>query len=863
MPRPTPLADATVLAALLVAGAARAEGLTFSETSAVYEAGPAKALDLTDEVTLEAWVQADPMPTRGGRILDKTMPGTQDAYLLDTWPGNSLRMITSKGHLRFDARLPADRWTHVAGVYSASRRVWRLYLDGKLVAEQTDGEFPPLTVNGAPLCVGADPTGGNRFLGRIRRAAVYARALSPEEIARRAADPAPLPGVLGEWVLEGQPGQRIVPAAGALALVRAGGEVELLGQAPPPDNPLTLWFREPAKSFIESCPVGNGRLGGMLFGGVERERIVLNEQTMWSGSVQDADRPEAWQALPEIRQLLFQGRNREAQELLSRSFVCQGPGSSQGAAEEGPFGCYQTLGDLRLDFGPIDEEVRDYRRELDLDAATARVSFVRGGVRQTRELFASAPDHVLVYHLAAEQPGRLSFTASLRRQKRVQYAFDGGDGLVMSGQLSDGKPDGKGVRYLARLRVVAPGDTVERAERSEDGLVVSGAREVTLYLTAGTDLYDPAFETTTAKQLAAAVKKPLTAIRSAHLQEFRSFFRRCTLDLGGGEAAQRPTPERVKAVETQPDPQLAALCFQYGRYLLINSSRPDSPLPANLQGIWAEEYQTPWNGDFHLDINVQMNYWPAEPTGLGDCTLPLLRFIGSLVPNGQKTARAYYNSPGWVAHVVSNPWHFTSPGEHASWGSTVSGAGWLCEHLWEHYAFHPDRKYLEWVYPILRGSAEFFLDYLVEEPRHHWLVTAPSNSPENAFRLPNGDVANTCLGPTIYEQIVRELFANTIAAARVLGRDGAFASRLEDARERLAPMQVGRYGQLQEWLEAYEEGEPHHRHTSHLYGLYPSDQITPATPDLFQAARVTLERRGDASTGWSMAWKSSFWARLR
>jgi alpha-L-fucosidase 2 len=282
-----------------------------------------------------------------------------------------------------------------------------------------------------------------------------------------------------------------------------------------------------------------------------------------------------------------------------------------------------------------------------------------------------------------------------------------------------------------------------------------------------------------------------------------------------------------------------------------------------LQGLWAEEYATPWNGDYHLDINVQMNYWPAEITGLGDCQLPLLRFIRHLVEPGHKTAQAYYHANGWVAHVISNPWFFTSPGEGAGWGSTVSGAGWLCQHVWQHYAFNPDPDYLRWAYPILKGSSEFFLDMLVEEPKHHWLVTGPSNSPENAFRMADGTVANTCLGPTIDQQIVRELLANTAAAARQLGADGDFARKLDATRARLAPHQIGRYGQIQEWLEDYDEPEPHHRHVSLLYGLHPGEQITAtATPDLFRAARVTLERRGDASTGWSMAWKANFWARL-
>jgi alpha-L-fucosidase 2 len=873
-----------VVASASITGLPGAEGLRFTLDSPVYETAPDRALELTDEVTLEAWVQAGQMPASGGRILDKSLVGSLDGYMLDTHPGNSLRFSTANGHCRFDANLPVGQWTHVAGVYSAAKRVHKLFVNGREVAS-LDGEFPKIKHTPVPLRLGADTSAsgapaartsytgvrpgsdgapGNRFLGRIRRAAVYGRALSADEIAKRANDgsaPAPA-GVVADWVLGEKPGQTIRPVAGTVPLVTPR-VVTLAGEAPAPEAPLSIWFRKPASSFLESCPVGNGRLGGMLFGGIGQERVVLNEQTMWSGSVQDADREDAHTVLPEIRRLLFEGKNREAQALLSRNFICKGPGSGHGNAEEGPFGCYQTLGDLRLDFGEVNGEVRHYRRDLDLDSAIARASYQINGVTFTRELFASKPDEVLVLRATADRPGALNVRARLERKKRVGYQFEGSDVLVMSGQLHNGKPDGQGVRYLGRLKVMTDGGTVSPAVGPEDGLVISNATAVTFFLTAGTDYIDKDFEQTTAKQLAAAMKKPLAELREAHLEEFRSFFRRCTLELPATEAAKLPTPERVKRAEQQPDPQLAALYFQFGRYLLINSSRPDSPLPANLQGIWAQEYHTPWNGDFHLDINVQMNYWPAEVGGLGDCHRPLLEFVSRLVEPGRKTARAYYDAGGWVAHVVSNPWHFTSPGEGASWGSTVSGAGWLCQHLWHHYRFNPDPEYLRWAYPILKGSAQFFLDMLVEEPKHGWLVTAPSNSPENAFRMPDGTVANTCMGPTMDQQIVRELFANTSAAARILAVDEDFAKRLDSARARLAPHQIGRHGQLQEWLEDYDEPEPHHRHVSHLYGLHPGDQITAAaTLDLFKAARVTLERRGDASTGWSMAWKANFWARL-
>jgi len=366
-----------------------------------------------------------------------------------------------------------------------------------------------------------------------------------------------------------------------------------------------------------------------------------------------------------------------------------------------------------------------------------------------------------------------------------------------------------------------------------------------------------------------ASAKPLSDLRAAHVADHRKYFDRVSLTLDDGKpesaaAAQLPTDERLRKFWPDgSDPALAALYFQYGRYLLISSSRPGT-MPANLQGLWAEEIQTPWNGDYHLDCNVQMNYWPAEVTNLADCHVPMLELIESLQPPGRKTARAYYDADGWVAHVITNVWGFTAPGEHASWGSTASGSGWLCQHLWQHYEFNPDRKYLEWAYPILKGSAEFYLDLLIEEPKHGWLVTAPSNSPENTYILPDGRRGQTCMGPTVDMQIVRELFTNCIRAAEILDSDEAFRGELQQKLERLPRNQIGKHGQLMEWLEDYDEAEVHHRHVSHLYALYPGDGITlEGTPKLAEATRATLKRRGfEGDVGWSNAWKTCFWARL-
>ncbi|MCW5941839.1 MAG: glycoside hydrolase family 95 protein [Fimbriimonadaceae bacterium] len=619
----------------------------------------------------------------------------------------------------------------------------------------------------------------------------------------------------------------------------------------------TIWFSDEARHFTQSCPMGNGRLGAMVFGGVVKERIVLNESTMWSGSPQDADRPEAYRVLPEIRRLLLEGKNSEAQALLQNEFVCRGAGSGFGSGKDVPYGCYQVLADLELAFA--EGEATGYRRSLDLDRAVTTVAYEQNGVRFVRETFVSAPAQVVAIRLRADRRGRLTFAVRLTRPERGATHIDDGD-LVLSGALASGVPGRDGVRYEGRLRVRAKGGFV----RTEpDAIRVEGADEAVLLFSAGTSMVDDRFAARAKARVEGAATRSFGALEAEHVRDHRSFYRRSKLTLPQGPSAYKPTPERLVAVaKGEEDPSLAALLYHFGRYLLIGSSRPDSPLPANLQGLWAEELQTPWNGDFHLDINLQMNYWPAETTNLADCARPMLEYVGRLVENGRKTARAYYGAKGWVAHVISNPWLFTSPGEGADWGSTCSGAGWLCQHLWEHYAFGADKRYLASVYPVLMGAAEFFLDMLIEEPKHGWLVTAPSNSPENAFRL-DGRNVNTAMGPTMDMQIVRELFANTSAAAKVLGLDADLQERLAKATPRLAPHQIGPDGRLQEWLEPYEEVEPQHRHVSHLYGLFPGDQITPSeTPDLAAAARRSLDRRGDSGTGWSLAWKVAFWARL-
>ena len=517
------------------------------------------------------------------------------------------------------------------------------------------------------------------------------------------------------------------------------------------------------------------------------------------------------------------------------------------------------------------ESFQDYRRSLDVRNAVAEVQFKREGVTYTREAFASAPDQVMAFRFTADKPSAISFSASLDRLERFETKADGANGLLMTGELNSAAENIKGLSYATRLMAIPLGGKVSVEGNT---LRVEAADEVVLLVAAATDYQGSAGRGTadpakaTAKDIAKAGAKPYSKLRADHVMEYQSYFNRVDIRLDDGKAESKaagvmPTDERMKVFTNGgTDPALAELYFNFGRYLLVSSSRPGT-MPANLQGIWAEGIQTPWNCDYHLDINVQMNYWPAEVCGLGDCHLPLMKLIESMQKPGAETAKAYYNANGWVAHVITNVWGYTAPGEQASWGATASGSAWLCAHLWEHYAYTRDKDFLKWAYPIMKGSAEFYLDMLITEPKNGWLVTAPSNSPENGFKQANGDIARICMGPTMDMQILRELFGNCIDAAKVLGSDDAFQTRLSEARAKLAPNRIGKHGQIMEWLEEYEEIELKHRHVSPLYGLHPYDEITPeGTPELAKAARITLERRGDASTGWSMAWKTNFWARL-
>jgi alpha-L-fucosidase 2 len=629
-------------------------------------------------------------------------------------------------------------------------------------------------------------------------------------------------------------------------------------------EPLRLWYDRPAKQWEETLPLGNGRLGLTPDGGVRTEKVVLNDITLWSGSRQDANNYDAYKSLPRIRQLLLEGKNDSAQTLVDKSFICTGPGSGGRR-----WGCFQMLGDLNLQFNYTDSSPADhYSRELTLSDAMARCSYRVGGVTYKREYLTSYGDDVAIIRISADRPGKINCRITMDRPGRGQSAVEGKE-LRLYGQLDNGI-DGKGMSYLARVRTSLSGGT---CTADGNALVVSQATEMIVFISMGTDWKGMAYKEATRSLLAAAMKKPYEQQVKEHVKAYQRLFNRLDLQIGNAPgsgddsvaAAGLPTDQRLARFQQNPaaDNGLAVLFFQFGRYLSISSTRVGL-LPPNLQGLWANQIHTPWNGDYHLDINVEMNHWPVEVTNLSELNLPLADLVAGMVPQGKKTARAYYNANGWVAHVITNPWGWTEPGESASWGVTKVGAGWLCDNLWQHYDFTNDRDYLRRIYPILKGAAEFYNAMLIEDPSSGWLVTAPSSSPENSFYLPNGRTASICMGPAIDNQIIRQLFGNVITASGLLHTDGPFAKTLEEKLKRIPPAGiVAPDGRLQEWLQDYKETDLHHRHVSHLYGLYPAGLITPgSTPELAEACKKTLEARGDDGPSWSIAYKMIWWARL-
>jgi len=651
----------------------------------------------------------------------------------------------------------------------------------------------------------------------------------------------------------------------------------------PAHSDLRLWYRQPAGTWTEALPVGNGRLGAMMFGRVGQERVQLNEDTLWAGSPYDPVNPDAAAALPEVRALIAAGKYKEATALASAKVMAK-------PLTQMPYG---SLGDLLLTF-PSAEKPGEYMRDLDLTTAIATTHFSDGTRRYRRELFASAPDQVVVLRLEAES-GELDFDLAWRGPRDVHYppeqysgasmalltkptdwlmredagalpagaalVADGPGTILMTGrnQAVAGIP--AGLHYAMRVQAIGDGTI----ETTDSGLSVRGARQVTLLIAAATSYVN--FRDTSGDPVAkvratgaAAVRKSYDMLRQRHVADHQSLFGRLTIDLGRSANAALPTDQRIAAAATDDDPALAALYLQYGRYLLLGSSRAGGQ-PANLQGLWNEGTNPPWGSKYTININTEMNYWPADPAGLGPCVEPLLRMVEELSVTGAHTARAMYGARGWVAHHNTDLWRASAPIDGPLWGLWPCGGAWLCNTLWTHWDYDRVPALLARLYPLLKGASLFFLDTLIEDPKGRGLVTSPSVSPEHEH--PFG--SSLCAGPTMDRQIVRDLFAYTIEAARHLRRDTAFATKLEATRARIAIDRIGKTGQLQEWLDDWDEEAPdfHHRHVSHLYGVYPSSQINVRdTPQLVEAAKVTLRQRGDLSTGWATAWRLCLWARM-
>jgi alpha-L-fucosidase 2 len=626
-----------------------------------------------------------------------------------------------------------------------------------------------------------------------------------------------------------------------------------------------LFYRQPARRWVEALPVGNGRLGGMVFGGVPKERIQLNEDTFWSGGPYDPIHPEALEYLPQVRQLLREGRYQEAQDLADQKLMGQ-PRHLQ---------AYQPLGDLRLVLEGHDQPSH-YRRELDLDRAVVRVSYRIGATTFTREVFSSAPDQSIVIRLTADRPGRLRFAVALDSRQPSTLEPLAPDGLLLTGRwrgdltrpedhlkLSHGLQArwyGEGLAFAVQLVAETEGG---RVEVGPQGLRVVDADSATLRLAAATSFRGRDPEVACAEALQA--RRPYGELLARHLADHRSLYRRVRLDLGGAERDALPTDERLAALrEGAADPALVATYFQYGRYLLIASSRPGTQ-PANLQGIWNDDLYPAWGSKYTININTEMNYWPAEVTNLAECHQPLFDLVEELRDAGRRTARACYGAGGFVAHHNTDLWRVATPVDGARWGLWPMGGAWLATHLFEHYAFDGDPAFLRQAYPVLKEASEFLFDFLVEDQQGR-LVTNPSHSPENAFIDEKGHQGVLCIGATMDFGIIRELFGDCQSAARILGEDAPFQARLQDALARLPAYQIGKHGQLQEWLEDFDETEPGHRHVSHLFALHPGRSITlRGTPELARAARVSLERRlahGGGGTGWSRAWIVSLFARL-
>lgn len=644
---------------------------------------------------------------------------------------------------------------------------------------------------------------------------------------------------------------RLVPiVALTLSLALPGIETSIAQTKP---SGYKIWFTRPAANWNEALPIGNGKLGAMVFGDPVNERLQLNEESVWTGQPRWDANPDALKNLPKVRQLLFEGKYKEAEKLAQSGIM--------GKFKRDEASSYQTLGDMTLKFSQL-KGITNYRRELDIEEAIVRVSFTSGQVNYSREIFSSAPDQSLVVRLTADKEAAISFSIRLSRPGDKAAVAASGNTITMSEHVGNGV----GVKMATLLKVINEGGKMIAAG---DSIVVEKANSVTILLTAATDYFgkDPVIVTT--GYMDQASSRSFADIKKDHIKDYQSYFKRVSLDLGSGDGNYFTTDARLTAMQNgYTDTDLIELYYQFGRYLLISSSRPGD-LPANLQGIWADGLKVPWSADYHININIQMNYWPAEITNLGELVTPFIDFIDALRPDARRTASEVYGMKGIVAHYTTDVWHYTEPLGSIGYGMWPMGIAWSCQNIWDHYQFGGDVEYLRTrSYPIMKEAAEFCIDWLVKDPKTGLLVSGPSISPENRFRIPGStETASMVMGPTMDQMIIRDLLQNTIKASIILDTDKDFRKKMEKTLANLAPARIGSDGRIMEWTQEFEEPEPGHRHVSHLYGLHPGDQITQQkNPEFLAAARKTIDYRlanGGGHTGWSRAWIINFFARLK
>lgn len=617
---------------------------------------------------------------------------------------------------------------------------------------------------------------------------------------------------------------------------------------------LKLWYQQPAKTWVEALPVGNSSMGAMVYGGTSREELQLNEETLWGGGPYRNDNPKALESLAEVRNLIFSGKTMDAQNLIDQTFYTGRNGMP-----------YQTIGSLIIE-APGHEKAKNYYRDLDLERAVATTRYQVDGVNFQREVFASFPDRVIIVRFTADKPGELNFKVSydspLQSTVRKQ-----GKKLVLRGKGGDHEGVKGVIEVETQSQVIAEGGKVSLTDKY---ISVEHATAATLYIAAATNFVNyhnvKGNENKKASALlAGAMKKEYSEALKAHTDYYQSQFNRVSLSLGGEntKTARQETVKRIAGFSQGNDPALAALMFQYGRYLLISSSQPGGQ-PANLQGIWNHQLNAPWDGKYTININTEMNYWPAEVTNLSETHEPLFDLVQDLSVTGRETARTMYGCNGWVAHHNTDIWRVTGPVDKAFYGTWPVGGAWLTTHLWQHYLYTGDKDFLRKSYPAMKGAADFFLGYMIPHPKYGWKVTAPSMSPEHGPKGEDTKKASTIVsGCTMDNQIIFDVLSNTLAASEILELPAAYRDSLRTLLSEMAPMQIGRYNQLQEWLEDLDDPKDGHRHVSHAYGLFPSNQISPFThPQLFQAVKNTLLQRGDKATGWSIGWKINLWARL-